>query len=145
MTEAKITGLSAAVHASWSMDIAIEPGSVPDRDQPYSSIGARYRPDRLRLTYEAAAESAIGLGMLAPHRAAGQLRRVVRHRGTVITGRRLRRDGTPGAQAVTENFYGSSRNLPGWALELAVTGLAALTAQGESSDRSEEQETAHER
>ena len=49
MTTDLIENIQARFAATWSVAIALKPGSVPDRLMPYSSAGASYRPESVRL------------------------------------------------------------------------------------------------
>jgi hypothetical protein len=121
MSEPRIAADSARVLASWSRDIEIVPGSVPDRPVPYAKDGAAYRPDKLYLAFEARAAGP-EVTDLCPE--PGDIKLV----SLTISGLRLRQDGTPG-RAVGENFHGSRAGAPGWALKLADDTLAALVQQ----------------
>lgn len=129
---AKITGTSARATVSWSLEIQIERGSVPDRPMPYSRTEAVYRPSRLRLTFSTTAESLTLAQLNLRHvRMTGLARRGVALSGIALYGPRLRKDGQPGEHIVTENFYRHRDGVPGWTLELADAALADLT--GDSS------------
>ena len=47
----KVTSSSARFQGRWDVRIEIEPGSVPDRPAPYSSVGSFYRPYLLALEF----------------------------------------------------------------------------------------------
>jgi hypothetical protein len=122
VNEPQITGEHASVTAGWRREITLSPGSVPDRPVPYSSDGGVYRPVLLQLEFTARAAGSEVTG-LCPE--PGDIRQA----GLVIGGIRLRRDGSLGSRAVSENFYGSRDGVPDWALALADATLAALVQQ----------------
>ena len=119
--EAKVTGTDAHVAVSWRLSVQVEPGSVPDRPHPHSRKGATYRPETLQLEFTAA-QSGTALADLCPE--AGDIRMY----RAAIAGGQLRRDGSPGLNTVTEQFYGSRTDMPDWAQAITDAELAALKA-----------------
>lgn len=127
----KATSSSARFQGRWDVRIEIEPGSVPDRPAPYSSVGAVYRPYLLALEFYTGAKQAdtCALRMENGSGFMKQAAQAVTVSSVTIHGNRLKKDGTPGQQVVDEKFYASSiRNgsVPEWALAAAWDHLEAL-------------------
>jgi hypothetical protein len=134
-----IIASETAFTATWTVELAIEPGSVPDRAAPRAAAGVIYRPGALRMTFT----------VLTRHPDAGALRlesgssylaaarTAVRLQGISVYGWRLKKDGTPGGQAAVEDFtYGSIRLAPGWAQAAVAETLAALGSSRAEDHRS---------
>jgi hypothetical protein len=124
----KTTVTQTTFSASWATEMMIEPGSVPDRAVPRNSTGAIYRPQRLRLTFTAEArhQAAHALQLENGSGFMRAARDVIKPRGVVIFGGRIKKDGTPGGQLVTENFYGNASLAPDWAQDAVAKTLADL-------------------
>jgi hypothetical protein len=124
----EITGTRADVTVSWSLEVCVEPGSIPDRVMPYSKAGLSYRPVRLRLTFGVTAASLTLAQLNLRHdRMADMARREITLTGVALSGPRLLVSGQPGVHIHTEKFYGSLGNVPDWAMSLASAALADLT------------------
>jgi hypothetical protein len=128
----KATSSIARFQGRWDVRIEIEPGSVPDRPAPYSSVaGAAYRPYLLALEFCTGAkqEDTCALRMENGSGFMKQAALSVTVSSITIYGNRLKKDGTPGQQVVDEKFYASSiRNgsVPEWVLAAAWDHLEAL-------------------
>jgi hypothetical protein len=130
MTTDLIENIQARFAATWSVAIALKPGSVPDRLMPYSSAGASYRPESVRLVFRTSAwhgepyalklENGSGFMRTA--------RESVKLDIAEICGPRLRKNGEPGQHIVTETIYDTSRSpAPGWLPGITAVILADLT------------------
>jgi hypothetical protein len=121
VTQARFTG-------TWTIDQRIEPGSVPDRPVPFSRAGKLYRPGRLELVLRAGAAHADPCALRmengsGPMRAA---RDGLQLHSATLYGGRLKADGQPGAQGVTEHLYARTAVMPDWVQAAVHDALTAL-------------------
>lgn len=117
---------------SWFTELAIEPGSVPDR--PWHN-GSGYRPDRLRLTFRLTVDASIPLFQLSPGSelvTSRAIRESVLVRGVVLYGQRLLQSGEPGKHRVTEDFYGAVSLAPDWVQAIALRAQLELATGREA-------------
>jgi hypothetical protein len=123
-TRARFTG-------KWTVELTIEPGSVPDRPVPYSRTNARYSPVRLVMEFIVVAvhEDPHALQMENGSGIMRATRDSMRLSSLVISGYRLKKDGTPGQQVTEERFWNDTAGAPGWAAEAVKTALGSLGGQ----------------
>lgn len=131
MSTAVITSTEARFSATWTVEVLIEPGSIPDRPMPYSRAGSLYRVQRVTLEFITSASDSnpAALKLTSLTVSTGPLltaRDSVRLYRTDIYGPRLKKDGTPGQHVVTERFYGQER-APEWLRELIDQTREQLT------------------
>jgi hypothetical protein len=121
---AAITGTRASATMSWTLNMTIEPGSVPDRPMKHSRDEKTYRPDTLNVAF-AVCRYDPDLHALVPE-LLGPARSDIRMGALSIQGQRVLSDGRSGAQRHSENFYGGTRDVPDWALALIASALSTL-------------------
>lgn len=88
---------------------------------PYSRSAVQYRPERLTLTFRASSDKPglvtdVNYAKLTLSRA-------------IITGRKLKKDGSPSAVAAREEFWRTSADLPEWVSKVAGQQLAIMTGR----------------
>jgi hypothetical protein len=110
-----VTSTSARFSATWAVEILIEPGSVPDRPQPYSRTGAVYRPTSVKLDFTASMGSNDPAALKLENGSVflRMVRDSIRLYDARVYGARLKANGEPGQHVVTERFYGQEER-PEW-------------------------------
>jgi hypothetical protein len=127
VTAPKVVSTAAKAYLVCSLDVHVEPGSVPDRPVPYD-VHATFRPDRLRLSFQVSAEhDQLGMLSAAAVRPDFAARGEAAASGVVLYGLRLHDDGHPGDRKVTEHFRVPAERAPGWVQEIIASTLAGLT------------------
>jgi hypothetical protein len=126
-TTARFTG-------EWTVEVTVEPGSVPDRPVSYSRNGSVYRPARMvaEFTTRAVHEDPHALQMENGSGFMRAARDGLHLSALVIRGPRVKKDGTPGQQDYEEKFWASAphiQGLPDWAAEAVKTALGSLGGQ----------------
>ena len=120
----------ADVTVRWSLDIRVEPGSVPDRIMPHSGTGGSYRPVRVRLEFGTQAASLTLAQLNFRHaRMTGLAQRDAHLMSVALYGQRLLANGQPGGRIHTEKLHGRSGRIPEWVRSLAAAALTDLTAR----------------
>jgi len=130
----KITSTQARFRADWAVTVLIRAGSVPDRPVQHSRTGAVYQVQRVTLEFTATAVSeapwtpaALKLtGLTLSSGPLTDIRDSFRVSSVTLAGARLKTDGTPGQQPVTERLWGREEH-PDWLRELITTTREQLS------------------
>lgn len=129
-TGMKVISSYARFTGNWSVEVQIEPGSVPDQPMAYSCIGAFYRPCRLRLSFTTAAKEG-NTAALRLENGSGFMKQAaesVSVSSVSVYGPRVKKDGAAGEFVVEEGFYGLGQ-APEWVQEAVREHLQALGGQ----------------
>jgi hypothetical protein len=130
METATITSTVARFTGAWTVNLLIEAGSVPDRPTPFGRAGKLYRPDRLELVLQVIAAHGDPYA-LQMENGSGFMRTArdsLRLHSATLYGYRLKADGQPGQQGVTEHLYARTDGMPGWVQAAVRDALTALGA-----------------
>jgi hypothetical protein len=105
-----------AIRGSLSFTLEYDIDGVEDRDFPYSSVGAKYRPSKLTFTLVSESLEVWRYPRYKDLRV-GSLR---------IGGQRVKKDGTTSAIGVGEKFYSLDVTVPGWVTPIVEEAVAQI-------------------